>query len=62
MPGHLTHPAGELVHPRGHIVADLNFEGDHVRGTASLPDGLQGTLCYAGKTLVLRSGAQSIEL
>lgn len=62
MPGHLTHLSGEMVHPRGRIAADLHFAGDQVRGMVSLPAGLHGTFCYAGKTMVLRPGAQSIEL
>lgn len=62
MPGHLTHLSGEMVHPRGRITADLHFAGDQVRGTVALPAGLHGTFCYAGKTVVLQSGVQSIKL
>lgn len=62
MPGHLTRLSGEMVHPRGRIAADLHFEGAQVRGTVSLPAGLHGTFCYAGKTAALGFGAQSIEL
>lgn len=62
MPGHLTHLSGEMVHPRGPITADLHFDGDHVRGTVSLPDGLHGAFRYAGQSVKLQPGAQSIEL
>lgn len=62
MSGHLTRLAGELVHPRGHIVADLHFADGQVRGTVTLPDGLHGTFCYAGRTVALRAGAQSIAI
>lgn len=62
MPGHLTHLSGEMVHPRGRITADLHFDGEHVRGTVSLPDGLHGTFRYGDKTVDLQPGAQSIEL
>ena len=62
MPGHLTHLSGEMVHPRGRISADLHFDGAHVRGTVALPDGVQGTFCYAGQRVDLEAGAQSIEL
>jgi hypothetical protein len=62
MPGHLTHLAGELVHPRGRIVADLHFADGQVRGTVTLPDGLQGAFCYAGKAVALQPGAQSIAI
>jgi alpha-L-rhamnosidase len=62
MPGHLTQLSGEMVHPRGRIVADLHFEHDQVRGTVSLPAGLHGTFCYAGKRMDLQPGAQAIKL
>ncbi|MCX6048777.1 MAG: alpha-L-rhamnosidase [Chloroflexi bacterium] len=62
MPGHLTHLTGEMVHPRGRIAADLHFADGQVRGTVVLPAGLHGTFCYAGKTVVLQPGAQSIAI
>ena len=62
MPGHLTSLSGEMVHPQGRIEADLYFENGHVRGNVSLPTGLSGTFCYAGKTVDLHPGSQSIEL
>jgi hypothetical protein len=62
MPGHLTRLSGEMVHPRGRIEADLVFENGGVRGNVSLPAGVSGTFCYAGKTRALMPGPQSIEL
>ena len=62
MPGHLASLSGEMVHPRGRIEAELDFEDGSVHGNVSLPAGLSGTFRYSGKTLVLRSGPQSIEL
>jgi len=62
MPGHLASLSGEMVHPRGRIEAELDFEDGRVRGNVSLPAGLSGTFRYSGKTLVLRPGPQSIEL
>ncbi len=62
MPGHLTHLAGEMVHPRVRIAADLHFADGQVRGTVTLPAGLHGTFCYGGKTVSLQSGVQSIEI
>jgi len=62
MPGHLTSLSGEMVHPRGLIEVELHFVNDHVRGSITLPAGLNGTFCYAGKTVVLHPGSQSIEL
>lgn len=62
MPGRLTHLAGELVHPCGRIVADLHFADGQVRGMVTLPVGLHGTFCYAGKTVALQPGAQPIAI
>jgi hypothetical protein len=62
MPGHLTNLLGELVHPRGVIGVDIQFVDDRVCGTITLPDGLNGMFRYAGKTVVLHPGSQSIEL
>lgn len=62
MPGHLTHLSGELVHPRGRIIADLHFADGQLRGTVALPAGLHGAFCYAGKTVALQAGAQPIAI
>jgi hypothetical protein len=62
MPGHLESMAGEMVHPRGRIAADLRFEYGHVHGKISLPPKVSGTFCLAGKSLDLQPGLQSIEL
>ena len=62
MPGPLTSLSGEMVHPLGRIEADLHFENGRVRGSISLPAGLSGTFRYSGKTIVLTSGLQPIEL
>ena len=62
MPGHLKSLSGEIIHPRGHIKADLHFENGHVHGHVSLPTDLTGTFRYAGKSLEVKAGLQSIEL
>jgi hypothetical protein len=62
MPGHLVSLAGEMVHPRGRIAADLHFENGHVHGSISIPPGVMGTFCFAGKSLGLQPGLQSIKL
>jgi hypothetical protein len=62
MPGHLTHLAGELIHPRGFIKASLHFEGDSVQGQIVLPAHTIGTFVYAGKTQALKPGLQQIDL
>lgn len=62
MPGDLTELAGEMVHPRGRIIADLQFSSGHVRGSVVLPDGVRGTFVYGGKTIRLQPGTQAIEI
>jgi hypothetical protein len=62
MPGHLVSLAGEMVHPRGRIAADLHFKNGHVRGDVSLPPEVTGTFCFAGRKLDLQPGSQFIEL
>lgn len=60
MPGHLASLSGEMIHPRGRIVVDLHFEDGHVHGNISLPHGVTGTFCFAGRKLELQPGPQSI--
>ena len=62
LPGHLVSLSGEMVHPRGWIAADLHFDNSHVNGNISLPRGVTGTFCFAGKSLEVRPGPQSIAL
>ncbi|RPJ23831.1 MAG: alpha-L-rhamnosidase, partial [Chloroflexi bacterium] len=62
MPGHLVSLAGEMVHPRGRIEADLYFENGHVHGNISLPVGVTGTFCFAGRKLELQAGPQRVGL
>lgn len=61
MPGHLARISGEMVHPRGLIEANLYFENDQVHGNITLPTGMIGTFRFAGKSLELHPGLQSIE-
>jgi alpha-L-rhamnosidase len=60
IPGHLTRISGEMVHPRGRIEADLHFENGQVHGNIALPAGMTGTFRFAGKSLELHPGPQSI--
>jgi alpha-L-rhamnosidase len=62
MPGHLVTLAGQMVHPRGWIETDLHFDNGRVRGNICLPAELTGTFRYAGKSLDLQPGRQSIDL
>ena len=60
MPGHLASLSGEMVHPRGRILADLYFENGKITGSISLPTGVSGTLHYGGNTTALQPGSQNI--
>jgi hypothetical protein len=60
--GHLTSLAGEMVHPNGLIQANLHLENDCLQGEICLPANLTGTFRFAGKTQVLKSGPQQIEM
>ena len=62
LPGHLMNISGEMVHPRGLIAADLHFENGHVYGNITLPLGVTGTFCFAGRKLELQAGSQLVEL
>ena len=42
--GPLEFAKGSLVHPRGPIELDVRRDGDNLRGSLSLPEGLTGTL------------------
>ncbi len=62
MPGHLTTLSGSLPHPQGRIDVSLSFQGAHASGTVTLPGETNGTLRFAGKTVELRPGTQTIDL
>ncbi len=62
MPGHLSSLSGTMVHPRGQIEVALEFKTDHVRGSVSLPAGINGTFRFAGKIVDLQSGTQFIDI
>lgn len=56
MPGHLTRLAGRMVHPRGQIEADLEFEAGRARGSVRLPEGVSGTFQFGGQVVELPPG------
>ncbi len=62
MLGHLSSLSGILVHPRGQIEVSLTFKAGHMRGSISLPAGIDGTFRFAGKVVDLKPGAQTIDL
>jgi hypothetical protein len=60
MPGALTHLAGEMIHPCGHIRVDLRFDAGVMTGQVILPDGLTGTLSFGGVVRDLSAGDNQV--
>ena len=59
--GPLQEAEGTMPHPRGEISVSLKRVGnDGVRGRIILPEGLQGSFEWQGKTVRLHAGAQEI--
>ncbi len=56
--GPLTSATGTMVHPRGQIVVDVALDGDRLKGSVSLPDGVSGVLVANGRETALHPGAQ----
>lgn len=54
--GGLSRISGEMQHPAGVIRAEVRDEGDSLRGTITLPDGVTGTLHTNGRSSVLQTG------
>ncbi len=46
--------------PQGKILTDLTFEGNSVRGTITLPEGVSGVFEYAGRTQKLIPGSNGL--
>jgi alpha-L-rhamnosidase len=61
-PGYLTHLKGIMPHPAGIIEVDLNFKEGHVKGRITLPDKLSGKFKWEGKTALLKTGMQEVDL
>ena len=59
-PGTLRFIKSRVPHPRGFIDVDLAFGNGGASGTIALPAGIAGTFEYAGSTVALRPGANSI--
>ncbi len=59
-PGHLKRIEGRVPHPLGEIRVNLHAEKDRLTGEVVLPEGLQGDFIWAGQTLPLHSGVNSI--
>ena len=60
--GHLKQASARMPHPRGEITVNLRREGAGVAAEISLPDGVTGTFLWAGRSVELHGGAQSLRL
>lgn len=56
--GPLSWAKGSVVHPRGYVSVDLRMDGDQIRGTVELPEGVTGKLVRNGSETDLRPGRQ----
>lgn len=56
----MTWAKGRLPHPKGFISVDFVIEQDKLTGTVELPEGIYGTLSYAGRNYNLKPGKQSL--
>jgi alpha-L-rhamnosidase len=61
-PGNLKWIDGSVPHPLGNIVVHLENNGNNIKGTVELPEGLTGTFVWQGKKMDLKSGKQNIQL
>ena len=52
-----------MPHPDGQISVDYKRKGkDGIKAEITLPDGVEGTFVWNGKTQVLKSGKNTISL
>ena len=61
-PGYLNEITSSMPHPKGDIRVSLAIDGDHLEGTVTLPEGLDGRLLWNGREVRLESGKQEIYL
>jgi hypothetical protein len=60
-PGELRRVSAVVVHPRGEVAAELEFDGaGGCRGRVSLPAGVDGVLRWGGREIPLRAGEQRV--
>ena len=59
-PGPLTFIRAATPTPRGIVEENLRFEEGAVRGTVTLPEGLDGTFVWKGQSLPLRPGVNTL--
>ena len=61
-PGGLKRIKSKTPHPKGFVELDLSFEGDSVRGTVKLPEGVPGEFVWRNMRTPLKSGLQDVRL
>lgn len=59
--GPLTEAKGTMIHPKGTIIVDFHSDGDRIKGSINLPDGLGGTFSHKGRVQALYGGIQEVE-
>jgi alpha-L-rhamnosidase len=60
--GHLTRASATMPHPRGELRVSLRVDGAVLDAEVTLPEGVTGTFVWAGKTVALHAGAQTVRL
>ncbi len=58
--GDMKSANGRLVHPRGFIEVNYQVEGDFLKSTITLPDGISGTFLHNGQELPLLPGRNDL--
>ena len=61
-PGGLKRIEASVPTPRGAVSVDLRFDGDAVRGTVTVPDGLPAVFRWRGVSRPLSSGVNAVEM
>ena len=61
-PGGLKRMTSKTPHPKGFVELALTFEGESVRGTVRLPDGVSGEFVWRKVRLPLKPGLQDVNL
>ena len=59
-PGGLKWLKAAMPTPKGMVSLDVRFDGEHVAGTATLPEGLPGTFVWKGVERQLKAGVNSL--
>ncbi len=60
--GDINAIGGSMPHPRGEISVQYRRNGSALKAEITLPDGINGSLLWNGKTVALRSGKNTVEV